>query len=456
MKVMIVESAGVGSAFCGHTPRKLRSLFRRDNIPCSLVPAVAVHAPKTEPNVQNGPKPSPIAHLKKAARDRTVRRFAQTADRGDAILLMDPSCLDSDVAVLELARTGRYRLVAVARDRFGVERCLSSHILGRYLTTLIVPDPELKTLAHQRFRDVRIVPGTAGGSASVSVEQIYEALRRAIYPVVTIYGIFYRYIDIFEKTLAGLSAHTDLDYRLFVAENHAEESARNREIIRRYMEQGLVHGYALFSENIYGSAMEYLYHLFPPALDEEIIVFTDLDLVIPARDRDWLRRMLDKFQRYEEVAELSLDIDLCNWNRERAGGHKPIKKKHWSGKYGIYRFRSGVWFMAVRRQMMDEYLDGTRVFADNRYFRYLDSMYRNQVYGRLPVSCYHLSWDLEQTAPAYIEKKYEDFYTRVYERHPCPPFEVCRIGSDGKVHGEYVESPSEILALRSTGAQRYG
>lgn len=422
MKVLVVAAKDYHPTV-GMTIANLLCLLRGDGITCALITPLEPLGDAATLDGSPGTgrrKPS----LKRRFRDVQIARIARNLKKGDVLLLLDPLAFARDAALLDLARTRRCRVVAVAGGRAEATDIVGQHLLRRYLTTLVVQDAWAASLARSAFTDVRIV------TESSDYCDWYRGVRRALYPVINIYGIFYRFSDILDKTLAALYANTDIDFRLFIAENRAEESEHNREVVKGYMKQGLVHGYALFDENIYGSALEYLYRLFPPPCEDEIVIFSDLDLVIPAAHNDWLRVMLDRFQRFDEVATLSLDIDLCNWNRERAGGHKPVRKKHWSRKYGFYRFRSGVWFMGVRREIMDEYLDGERVLADNRYFRYLDAMYRRRVYGRLAIPCYHLSWDLEQTAPLYIVEKYERFYDKVYQRHPCPPFEMFKLCDD--------------------------
>jgi hypothetical protein len=198
-------------------------------------------------------------------------------------------------------------------------------------------------------------------------------------------------------------------------------------VIKRYVAEGKVQGYVLFRENIYGSAVKYMYReIFPPGPNDEIIVSTDLDMTIPANGSHWLRSMIDKFNRFAEIAALSLDLDLSNWNPQVAAGHKPVSRKIWSRKYGIYRFRSGGWFLAERKSIVDEYIEGDGVSGDSYFFRYLDTMFRKPVYGRLPIYCHHLSWDLETSAPDYIKDKYDTYYTKVYQRHACPEYEVYR------------------------------
>jgi hypothetical protein len=182
-------------------------------------------------------------------------------------------------------------------------------------------------------------------------------------------------------------------------------------------------GYALFRENILGSAFEYLYKdIFPPGPNDDIVVFSDLDMTIPQEATGWLREMLEKFRRFPELAALSLDFDLSNWPRDVAKGHIPVRRDEWSRRYGIYRAASGIWFLGIRREIIDEYLDGQNVFGDSRIFAYIDRMFHKRIYGRLPVYCRHLSWDIR--ADDYIEAKYRTFYERVYERHLCPDYEV--------------------------------
>jgi hypothetical protein len=261
--------------------------------------------------------------------------------------------------------------------------------------------------------------------ADGSIARWYDALRRALFRPVRIYGLFYRFVDLFEETVAALKANTDVDYRLFVVENASAESPRNSEIVRAYVDRGDVEGYVLLDDNVYGSAFEYLYRrFFPPDPKDDVVVFSDLDLRIPPTDRGWLRRMLMSFATYPEIITLSLDFDLGNWNRALAKGHIPPDERRRSRRYGIYRQTSGIWFLAMRNRFIDEYLDGTNVFGDREIFRYIDKRFSGRVYGRLPVRCHHLSWDLEERAADYVETKYEEFYAKVYQRHECPEAQV--------------------------------
>ena len=299
-----------------------------------------------------------------------------------------------------------------------VERAMSDPFVRSRVDVVLAGSEEARLAALRYVRDVRSY--TAAGADRGS-----DVLRRACYAPVRVYGLFYRFLDIFERTFEALESNTDIDLDVFVAENASAESETNRRALREYVDSGRVAGYAHFGENILGSAFEYLYKdVFPPGPDDDVVVFSDLDMTIPEGASGWLREMLEKFRRFPEVAALSLDFDLSNWPRDLAKGHAPVRRDQWSRRYGIYRAASGIWFLAIRREIIDEYLDGQNVFGDNRIFQYIDRMFRGRVYGRLPVYCRHLSWDIRADADDYVETKYTTFYEKVYERHRCPDVEI--------------------------------
>ncbi len=186
------------------------------------------------------------------------------------------------------------------------------------------------------------------------------------------------------------------------------------------VDAGVVGGHVLFATNTYGSGLEALYRdHFPPARSDETVVFTDLDLVVPKSEPQWGIELLDRMHRFPELLAVSVDFDLANWNRETAPGHLVAPPSSWSPRYGIHRVQSGMWVLGLRRSFLDEYLDGTNVCPDRPMFDYLHRTYVDPVYGRLPIPCTHLSWDLAPDS-RYMAEKRASFYSLVYERQPAP------------------------------------
>jgi hypothetical protein len=337
--------------------------------------------------------------------------------KGDVVILLGAGPIGDNTAAREVLRRNDLRVIGVFQDAEEIERAVGDEMLRSRLRVAIVPDDTTATTARKYLSDVRCLQDSARSPDDV--------LLRACYPTVLVYGVFYRFLSIFEEAIASLRRHTDIDLRVFVGENASEESATNQEVLKRYVDDGAIDGYVLFKENIYGSAFEHMYRqVFPPGDSEDVVVFTDLDMTIPPSEAGWLRRMLETFQAHAEVLALSLDFDLANWNRETASGHSVPDKNSWSRRYGIYRINSGIWYLALRRSFVEEYLDGKNVFGDRLLFDYMRRMYRTPVFGRLPIACHHLSWDVHRTAPDYHASKLDHYIQGVYRRHECPSFEV--------------------------------
>ncbi len=423
MRLLIISSDAERKPGAEFNYRKYLTSIRKDGIRCLTTRVVTPLSANRETRRSIRILKRWFLQALKRILEGRLLIYSRFLRKGDALFLLSIAALEKDAFVIEMIRSRDFRVLLWLGDAAAVKKALQNNLARMCVNTILVPDETTRRLAAQGFSDVRMLSNLSDNEAETAGN--YAELRRALYPTVRIYGLFYKFIDIFEETIQSLIANTDINVRIFVAENYSEESEHNREIIKSYVDKGVIEGYALFQENIYGSAFEYLYKdIFPAGPEDEIVIFSDLDMTIPADARNWLRLMIDKFITFDQMAVLSLDFDLSNWNPKIASGHLPPEGKHWSRKYGIYTMPSGVWFLSVRKRIIDEYLYGTNVFGDKLIFQYIHSRFRKKIYGRLPIYCRHLSWDLETKSSSYIKSKYETFYNSVYQRYDCPSYEL--------------------------------
>ena len=423
------QRAGAEFGYKGYLP-----FIRKDGIDCLVTRVIDPASANSNPGrLQRILRRWSLRLLRKAQEFR-ARRFSRRLQSGDVLLALSIEAIEESPLVLDLVRNRDLRVLVWLNDEVAVENASNNHIARLYAATALVPDHTVARRAQQWFRDVQVVTGIQSVQKH-EIEQNYGVLRRAFFPSIRIYGVFYKFINILEKTIESLVSNTDINVRIFVGENYSSQSEQNKRILKEYVDRGIVEGYVLFQENIYGSAFDYLYrHFFPPDSDEEIVVFTDLDLTLPANAGHWLRSMILKFRMFPEIAALSLDFDRVNWDPNLAPGHLVAKPTDWNSKYGINRVASGVWGLGLRKQFADEYLAGPNIFGDKFIFQYIRDKFLKKVYGRLPVYCRHLSWDAELTGENYISEKKESYINGVYTKHQCPKTEI------------YLKDTSDVLA----------
>ncbi len=245
-----------------------------------------------------------------------------------------------------------------------------------------------------------------------------------------VYGLCYRFPDVAAPAIESILAAAPGRLKLCVVENAYQGGHPTKDLCLGYLSEKKIHAYVAMGSNAFGTAFASLYRLFPPPADQPIVVFSDLDLVIPEHSRDWANQMLGKFERFPELGAISLDFDLGNWNRKLAPGHKPASRSTWSRRYGLHLFRSGIWCLGLRRDLLDDYLRGGGVFGDSEIFKYLQG--RHAVFGRLPIYCRHLSWD-KISDESYLLDKKTNYTQNWYSRHDDSGCEVFQNAEEPRV-----------------------
>ncbi len=283
--------------------------------------------------------------------------------------------------------------------------------------------------AFLRARAARVLLLGAGdaGPEAPSPAAVGGAAAAAALPEVPVYGLCYRFRDVYARSIDSLLATETIPMRIHVAQNaHPDDGALTGRC-RADAAAGRIAGHVRYADNLYGTALADAYlRVFPPGPDADVVVLTDLDIEIPPAHRGWLREALERLRTYPEVHIVTVDFDLSNWDPETARGHVPAPPSSWDPKRRLFRVPSGLWLAVMRRWFVDEYLAGPRPLADKFLYAHLERTVRGAVFGRLPAPCLHLSWDAQRGDDSYRVDKYENFYREVYRRHPVGASEVRR------------------------------
>ncbi|MHC4821403.1 MAG: hypothetical protein ACYTDX_06755, partial [Planctomycetota bacterium] len=167
-----------------------------------------------------------------------------------------------------------------------------------------------------RLRADAIVDSVSGPSSEQERRACAERIADATFPVVPLYGLCYRFEDVYRRCVDGLLETPGPELRVHVAQNGFPGDDRLTESALSDVRDGRIAGHVRYEDNLYGTALEHMYReVFPPDSDCEFVVMTDLDIEVAAEQRDWLSESVTRLRSHPELLLVTVDFDLSNWNR---------------------------------------------------------------------------------------------------------------------------------------------
>lgn len=202
--------------------------------------------------------------------------------------------------------------------------------------------------------------------------------------MIHVYAMTYWAEDYAKKSIASLKAHTQYPFRLTVVENKSPKDLSHL--------RGETDCWIQLETNAWETSLKLAYMIDPPRGD--IIVFTDLDLLIPD-GVDWVEEVIKRLS-YPEVGLVAFDLDTINYVPPN---HGQLMSSQYLARYDAFAEPSGMWLATVRRAEADRFMETCVVSLDSFLMRSVS------MHLRVPVPLYHLGWDTWKDYPEYFEKK---------------------------------------------------
>lgn len=215
------------------------------------------------------------------------------------------------------------------------------------------------------------------------------------------YGLTYRMTDYCRQSVESIVTNASEPVNFTVVDSRSDCSEATKTWCLEALNLGRIQQFVAASSNSKAAGLDWAYREFPP--DEDLFVFTDLDIVVP-RGLDWVRLLREAHKTYCCVG---WGLDPSNYVPPNSG--------HSDDGFGI-------WLVGLSRRFFDQHYPPGRVVVDS-YLR----TYASVGAVKLPQRLYHLGWDVWKDDPVYWQQKVAgvDWW-----KNPDATYEVYRQGTD--------------------------
>lgn len=203
-----------------------------------------------------------------------------------------------------------------------------------------------------------------------------------------VFGLTYRNPEFLDKSLTSIINTASEPIEISVIHSRCNDGYKNWEMNEKldyFLYSGKIKRSVDCTGNCKGFGYQWAFREFAKGQDEDFVVLTDLDVVVP-EGLDWIAKLRDSMKH---AALTAFDLSMENyWN---------------TPNYGHTQDGFGYWLMGVNKNFYAQHLHIPDCSLDSHLINRAHA--NGHKITKLPDQLYHLGWDLWNTDPEYFADK---------------------------------------------------